>query len=228
MLAFPLLVSMASLLLEDTVPPAVSRPTPAEALARATEAVRAIVPEATVAPVRSKNPHLDDWKIERPLDGWHFHTAIVGQSFVAPLRKFVAVEPDGTVRYPFTGDDLAKLLAAHDKSDWKDEDYVNAAILHVHLTSVANEDGWKVLRKPEDFLAITFNMPKAGPAVAARAQAAERITAPAVARENAAIVVTLQAWHLIGGELKKWTVEFGENVAAKAEPLGQFGGGGYD
>ncbi|MEX1097561.1 MAG: hypothetical protein WED34_16060 [Planctomycetales bacterium] len=220
-----LILSLMAFVADDAVPPAVSKP---EFHERATAAVRETVPEATVAPVRSKNVHLPDWKIEHPLGERRFYTAVVGQSLVAPIRKFVAVEADGTVRYPFTAAELDEMLARHDKSGWKDEDFVNAAVLRIHFSGVENEDGWKVLRKPDDFLAIRFNMPQAGPAAAARAKAAERIAAPVVSHEDGTTRVTLYAWHLIGGALKKWEIAFDQKVTAKEETLGRFGGGGYD
>lgn len=198
-----------------------------------TEVVRKTSIKAKVNSIRSKNIHLPDWKIEHPFKGYRFFCAILGYTPAFPMRKFAAVDPKGNVVYPFGIDEFKGILSTIDRSGWTNDDYQNASILYVHLTTVANEDGWLVLRKPKDFLDIKFNMPTKGPAAEARQKAAEKIKAPVVEKpksRKSSISVSFYAWHLIGGQLKRWQVLFPEKgvVSAIETKLGRFGGGGYD
>ena len=129
---------------------------------------------------------------------------------------------------PFDGAKFSQLLAAEDKAKWKDEDYRSAAILWVHLMARANEDGWKVLEKPGDFTKITFNMESVGLGAAKQKEASKQIVPLKIERKDGQAIVTFYAWHLIGGNLRRWQVEIGPKMAATKQELGQFGGGGYD
>jgi hypothetical protein len=126
------------------------------------------------------------------------------------------------------GTKFSQLLAAENKAKWKDEDYRNAAILWVHVMARANEDGWKVLEKPEDFTKITFNMDSVGLGGAKQKEAAKQIVPLKIEQKDGQAIVTFYAWHLIGGNLRRWQVEIGPKMAATKQELGQFGGGGYD
>lgn len=194
----------------------------------ATQVVIKDFPKAVVAPTRSKNLHLGQWGMPNPMPKFSFYCAVLGDTMAAPIRQYLAVSRSGQVIKPLKAEKFAELLAAEDKSKWKDEDCLNAAILWVHLMSVANEDGWKLLAKPEDFTAITFNMGSGGPGVEKQREAAKQIVAPKVERNDAQVAVTFYAWHLIGGYLRRWQVQIGPKTQAAKQELGQFGGGGYD
>ena len=213
-----------------TQPTSSSRPalTDPQMLDLATQAVTKDNPKAVVVAVRSKNLHLGEWQIPNPLSKVSFYCAVTGYTPAAPRRHYLAVTRAGQVVDPIDAAKYAELLAAEDKGKWKDEDYLNAACLWVHLMSAANEDGWRLLTKPEDFTAITFNMPTAGPVAAGRQEAAKQIAAPKVERKDGQVTVTLYAWHLIGGSLRSWQVQIGPKTEATKQELGKFGGGGYD
>lgn len=228
------MLAMGLVLAGAAPPPATqSRPSglsddQAAALAEAT--VKKTVPQAVLTPLRSTNMHLGGvTPVANPLKTCVFRSALLGQGLAAPRRAFVCVSRDGKVQYPF---DAAKqfgaLLAAEDVANWREAQFLTAAILYVHLTSVANEDGWKVLAKPEDFMAITFNMPTQGPAVEKRAEAANAIATPKVISTDDTVTVKFFAWHLIGGVLREWTVTFGKDFSASFRDVGRWGGGGYD
>ena len=94
--------------------------------------------------------------------------------------------------------------------------------------SRANEDGWKVLEKPEDFTKITVNINAVGLGAAKQKEAAKQIVPLKIERKDGQATITFYAWHLIGGNLRRWQVEIGPKMAATKQELGQFGGGGYD
>ncbi len=206
--------------------------TDAQMLELATQAVTKDSPKAVVAPARSKNLHLGQQAMPNPMPNWSFFCAVLGQTPTAPIRQYLAVSRSGQVIYPLKAEKFSELLAAEDKNKWKDEDYLNAAVLRVHLMSVANEDGWKFLEKPEDFMAITFNMASVGAGGEKRAEkrqeAAKQIVAPKIERKDGQVTVTFYAWHLIGGYLRQWQVQIGPKTEAAKQELGRFGGGGYD
>ena len=196
-------------------------------LKRAVDVIAKEDASAKVTPVQSKNPHLEPWLLKNPLPEYSFFCARLnpGKEFRAPNRRFLAVKRTGQVIDSFDSNKFSQLLAAEDKAKWKDEDYRNAAILWVHVMSRANEDGWKVLEKPEDFTKITFNM---GSVVEKQKEAAKQIVPLKIERKDEQATVTFYAWHLIGGSLRRWQVEIGPKMAATKQELGQFGGGGYD
>lgn len=199
-------------------------------LKRAVEAIAKEDASAKVTPVQSKNPHLETWALKNPLPEYRFFCARLnpGKEIAAPNRRFLAVKRTGQVIDPFDSNKFSQLLAAEDKAKWKDEDYRNAAILWVHVMSKANEDGWKVLEKSEDFTKITFNMESVGLGAAKQKEAAKQIVPLKIERKDGQAIVTFYAWHLIGGNLRRWQVEIGPKMAATKQELGQFGGGGYD
>lgn len=98
----------------------------------------------------------------------------------------------------------------------------------LQLRRLGLQFGWKVLKEPEDFTAIQFNMASVGPGVEKQKEAARQIVAATVQPKGNQVVVSFYSWHLIGGYLRKWQVEIGPKPAAKKQELGQFGGGGYD
>lgn len=186
-------------------------------------------------PLASTNIHLGKPRpIANPFPAVAFRVVNLGEGVIRPDLKFAAVKVDGAVIYPFDPakhfDELFKAHASSLKVAMKDEQLVAAAELLIHLQTTANQDGWVVLSKADDFLDITFNMPKTGPAVDKRKEASQLINAPEVSHSKAGSTVKLYAWHIIGGKLRKWTVEFSSTgaVTAKPEELGRFGGGGYD
>lgn len=199
-------------------------------LKRAVEAVTKDDAGAKVTSVQSKNPHLEAWVLKNPLPEYRFFCARLnpGKEIAAPNRRFLAVKRNGQVIDPFDSNKFSQLLAAEDKAKWKDEVFRNAAILWVHVMSKANEDGWKVLEKPDDFTKITFNMESVGLGAAKQKEAAKQIVPLKVERKEGQAIVTFYAWHLIGGNLRRWQVEIGPKMAATKQELGQFGGGGYD
>lgn len=122
-------------------------------LKRAVEVIAKEDASAKVTPVQSKNLHLGTWALMNPLPEYRLFCARLnpGKEIAAPNRRFLAVKRTGQVIESVDGAKFAQLLTAEDKAKWKDADYRNAAILWVHVMSKANEDGWKVLEKPEDF-----------------------------------------------------------------------------
>ena len=123
---------------------------------------------------------------------------------------------------------FTELLTAEDKSPWKDEDYLHAATLCVHLATPANEDDWKLLAKPEDFASVKMNMDSVGLGVAKQKEAAKQIVAPKIERKDGWVTVTFYAWHFIGKNFSRWRVQIGPKVEASKQELDLFGGGGYD
>ena len=201
-------------------------------LKRALEVVRVKHPDATVRPVQSRNYHLGVRLMPQPLAGFRYYAATLAYTTAGPCVPSSRCRARAGARsYPFKLEQLAFRLQKEDKSAWTDGQYLDAAILYVHLTSLANEDGWVLLEKPEDFTAITFNMPSVGPGLVKQHEAAALIKAPvveALRSDPAATRVTFFSWHLIGGFLREWEVEIGEAVTARSKDLGRFGGGGYD
>lgn len=199
-------------------------------LKRAVEFMSKEDANAKVTPVQSKNLHLGTWLLKSPLPEYRFFCARLnpGKELATPNRRFLAVKRNGQVMDTLDSNKISKLLAAEDKVKWKDKDYRNAAILWIHLMARPNEDGWKVLEKPEDFTIITFNMDSVGLGVAKQKEAAKQIIPLKIERKDGQAIVTFYAWHLIGGNLRRWQVEIGPKMAATKQELGQFGGGGYD
>lgn len=201
-------------------------------LKKAEETVSMNYQQATVRLVQSSNQHLGGIIfIPQPVKAYRYYAAIVANRMADPQIEFLAVAQDGTVLYPLKMEQLVEHFRQQDKTSWKDSDYLNAATLYVHLMSVSNEDGWKVLVKPEDFTSINMNMESVGPGVKQQQAAAQQIKAPVFDRpksEEQRVGVTFYSWHVIGGSLRKWTITFDENVTGKSKNLGSFGGGGYD
>jgi len=199
-------------------------------LKRAAEVVSKEDANAKVTPIQSKNLHLGTWLLKNPLHEYRFFCARLnpGKELAAPNRRFLAVKRTGQVIDSLDNNSFTQLLAAADKAKWKDEDYRNAAILWVHVMSRANEDGWKVLEKPEDFTKITVNIDAVGLGAAKQKETAKQIVPLKIERKDGQAIVTFYAWHLIGGNLRRWQVEIGPKMAATKQELGQFGGGGYD
>jgi hypothetical protein len=166
-------------------------------LNRAVEVISKEDANAKVTPIQAKNPHLEPWVLKNPLPAYRFFCARLnpGKELAAPNRRFLAVKRTGAVIDPFDGTKFTQLLAAEDQAKWKDEDYRDAAILWVHVMSRANEDGWKILGKPEDFTKITFNM---GSVVEKQKEAAKQIVPLKIERNAGQANVTFYAWHLIG------------------------------
>jgi len=187
-------------------------------------------PKATVRPVQSRNMHLGVTLMPQVVTKYRYYATILAETKAAPVRKFLSVSKDGTASFVELPQ-VAEHLCQQDRSAWKDEDYLNAARLFVHMRSVANEDGWKILSSPDEFTAIEFNMASVGPGREQQHIAAKQINPPTVTRpveQKSDVVVTFYSWHLIGGGLKKWEVTFADKVSASSENLGAFGGGGYD
>jgi hypothetical protein len=211
-----------------------ARLTDEQMLQRAVEAVtneahqgKARRSKPRVAAVQSNNTHLGRWQMANPLREYGFYCALLDNGLY-PIRHFLAVSRSGQVVSPLDIEEFTELVVAEDKSRWKDEDYLNAATLYVHLTSAANEDGWRLLAKPEDFTAINFAMAAIGPGVEKQKDAAKQIVAPKIEQEGGHVTAMFYAWHLIGGYLRRWHIQIGPKVKASCQELGQFGGGGYD
>ncbi|MFP6900437.1 MAG: hypothetical protein VCA36_05810, partial [Opitutales bacterium] len=155
--------------------------------------------------------------------------ALIGHSFVAPIRRYVVVTDNGEVTYPFDATQAGNVFPKEEWGGYDDDALLQAAQLLVHLQSVANEDGWKSIRKPEDFLAIKFNMFYNNEQFRKQREAvARRITAPKIVKNKDTVKVTFFAWHLIGGQLREWTIQFSPSLKITSKQHGQFGGGGYD
>jgi hypothetical protein len=199
-------------------------------LKRVVEVISREDAKATITPIQSKNLHLGTWLLKSPLPEYRFFCARLntGKELSVPNRRFLAVKRTGEVIDSFDGTKFTQLLASADKAKWKDEDHRNAAMLWVHVMSRANEDGWAVLAKPDDFTKITFNMDSVGLGGAKQKEASKQIIPLKIERKDGQAVITFYAWHLIGGNLRRWQVEIGPKMAATKQELGQFGGGGYD
>jgi RNA polymerase sigma factor (sigma-70 family) len=178
--------------------------------------------------IRSQNQHLGgQWQLEQPFKQMRFWCVLQDRGLAAPRREFLAVGRNGKVSYPFKQEEFAAASQAEDRSKWTDKDYVQAAALRIHLTGTAHQDGWKILDSADDFMAIKFNMFPQNEAK--RAAAAKPIEKPKVVKDQDTVQVRLWAWHLIGGGLREWTVEFKpSDVKASSKDHGRFGGGGYD
>ena len=199
-------------------------------LKRAVEVISKEDPHAIVTPVQAKNQHIEPWVLKNPLPEYRFFCARLNtdKEKAAPNRRFLAVKRTGQVIDSFDGARFSQLLAAEDKTKWTDEDYRNAAILWVHIMFRPNEDGWKVLEKPEDFTKITVNIEAVGLGAAKQKEASKQIVPLKIERKAGQATVTFYAWHLIGGDLRRWQVEIGPKMGATKQEFGQFGGGGYD
>jgi hypothetical protein len=184
----------------------------------------------SIGPVASKNQHLGgETAAANPLANHRFWCVLQARGLAGqPIGSFICVDRTGAVTYPFKAEEFGKLVAAENKAKWQDQDYVNAAALYVHLTALASQDGLKLCKSADDFMAVKFNMPQQGPAAEKREAAAKVIEASKVVKAADKVTVTLCVWHLIGGSLKQWTVEFGPEFKADSKVLGRFGGGGYD
>ena len=183
-------------------------------------------PMVLLAPLASDNPQLGKKRlIANPLANQRFWCVLRGYSPAAPDRAYICVSRSGVVRYPFRAErEFGELLAAEDTSGWKDKHFLQAAALYVHLTSDTNQDGWRLLTGPPEFLAVTA---AGAEPVGRRDQAAAAITAPRVERSGSKITVSFWTWHYIGGRLRIWTVEFGPEFRAEKKELGSFGGGAF-
>jgi len=142
-----------------------------------------------------------------------------------PNRNYLAVSAVGAVVI-VDSSNLDRLLETIEVRTVDDQELVALAETAIHLHSVANEDGWAMLLEPRAFLQIDFNM--SADRLAARTAAARAIRAPSIRRDHDAARVTLFAWHVIGGELRRWDVGFGSGAKIEGETLGSFGGGGYE
>lgn len=188
----------------------------------------------SIEPVASNLVHLGGQVMTpNPLKNWVFRCATLGYGTAAPARIYIAVSQTGEVICPFTLEkNLVQVLANENLSKWTDADFLAAAQLYMHLTTLASQDGWKLCQKSEDFMAIQFNMPKQGPAVEKRVEASKKITKPTVTRDKDKVVVKFCAWQSIMGRLQDWTIEFAgkdlKEVKGDKTLLGAFGGGGYD
>ncbi len=190
--------------------------------------------------IRSRNQHLGkDWGLEQPFQQHYFDCAHFftrpGVPAAVPIRRFLVVTGAGQVRVfgsedsasPVKPSDFADILAKENLSAWTDAQYLQAAVLYVHLTAAPHQDGWKLLKAPMDFMAIKFNMDPAREKQ--RAAMAQLIKTPDIKRTDGKIQVRLWAWHLIGGALREWTLEFApQGFQAVHKEHGRFGGGGYD
>ncbi|MBL8793588.1 MAG: RNA polymerase sigma factor [Planctomycetia bacterium] len=178
--------------------------------------------------IASRNQHLGGQRLlEQPFRQQRLWCVVQAHTPAAPVRAFLAASRDGKTIYPFKAEDFAKLYQAEDRSKWTEREYRQAAELYIHLTGTPHQDGWKVLDSAEDFMAIKFNMFPQNEAK--RAAAAKSIEKPKVTKEGDRVQVRLWAWHLIGGALKEWTIEFTPtDVKASSKDHGRFGGGGYD
>jgi len=187
-------------------------------------------PKAKVTPPAATSRHLPRLVLTSPLKTAVFRAALLGESKTAPKRAYVAVTRNGEVLYPFRPGQFGAIAAAEDMKKWRDPDYLDAAMLYAHLTRVANEDGWKLLRAPQDFLAITHNMPHNPIRIGggSRFLAARKIRPPRVVRANGKVTVEFYAWHLIGGALRKWTVQLAPTFEGSSVVLGKYGGGKYE
>jgi hypothetical protein len=178
--------------------------------------------------IRSKNQHLGgQWLLEQPFKQTRFWCVLQDRGLAAPKRDFLAVGRNGKVVYPFKAEEFTAVYQAEDRSKWTDKDYLQTAALRIHLTGTAHQDGWKILDSADDFMAIKFNMFPQNEAK--RAAAAKPIEKLKVVKDQDTVQVRLWAWHLIGGGLREWTVEFKPtDVKASSKDHGRFGGGGYD
>jgi hypothetical protein len=175
----------------------------------------------------STNQHLGGKRpIANPLKDHRFWCVAFKPNKAYTPRQFLGVGRSGTVFNPVDQKDLLKILALEDTTLWKDKEYLEAAALVVHLQAFSNEDGWKIVKTPGEFLAIEFNMHLVS--AEKRQAAAQKIKAPEVMRKNGATRVSFHSWHLIGGELRRWEVVIGPKSSISHESLGSFGGGGYD
>ena len=182
-------------------------------------------PLVLMAPLASDNPQLGRKQlIANPLADYRFWCVLRGYGPAAPDRAYICVSRSGVVRYPFHAErEFGTLLAAEDTSGWKDRHFLQAAALYVHLTADTNQDGWRLLQGPPDFLAVTVT----GAEPVSRRDLAAAITAPRVERRDGKVTVTFWTWHYLGGRLRAWSVEFDPEFKAARKELGSFGGGAY-
>jgi RNA polymerase sigma factor (sigma-70 family) len=180
---------------------------------------------AEIQDIRSENPDLGKWRIEHPLVQSQFWCIVHEYTNAAPVRSYIAVNRDGVLS-TYKSENFAKFLDAEVRGKWTDTDYLHAASLYIHLTDTPNQDGWKIVKTPAEFMAIEFNMAKNEKQ---RRQTAQAIAMPTVMRDKDTVRVRLWSWHLIGGVLREWNVTFAPNAfKAESKELGHFGGGGYD
>ena len=200
-----------------------------QALKLARKVLQKDIPRARVAPIASANVHLKNRKITHPLKALFFFAGVHEGPIDAPKRRYLAVRADGKIVYPLTKESAAQLLGKADRKGWSKADYLAAAQLYIHLSSVVNEDGWVVVEDAKSFLRIKFNMSDDKQRLKLRKKAAAKIRPPRLALKGQRAQVVLHSWHLIGGELKRWKIGFDHGkLTADVERLGRFGGGGYD
>lgn len=206
---------------------------PAAQLKDLTAKVLAADPAAKVTVPAATNPHLGGERvIVNPFHSAAFATvrAGKGETPAGPVRSYASLAADGAL-LPAVDPKakLAEVLKKEDTSKWHNDQWLQAAQLYVHLSSPDNEDGWKVLNTPDEFMAIQFNMSDHESAFLARRRAvASNIVRPQVANQDGKVIVTFYAYHIIGGYLRLWTVNFKPTVDATSKSFGQFGGGGHD
>lgn len=200
-----------------------------EMLSRLTQAAKKFDPDAIVTDLSSTNVHLGGKRTIRvPFKNHLVKCAKSAPSKMtgAPRLQFVAHDNVGTLYQPVTNASLEKMFIAEKLSSWTDRDILDAAELSIHVQSPAYEDGWVVVRSADDFMHITFNMDASKEPE--RRLRAKSIRPPDVARTKAGVHVTLYSWHVIGGQLTKWDVDWGAHFKIEPTVLGRFGGGGYD
>jgi hypothetical protein len=213
-----------------TSAPAVASLTDAQVDEIARDAAREY-PKATVHALRSSNTHLGgDVPIANPIKGVHFRMIYLAPGMAAPKRAYFCVSDSGNVTYPFKADkDFTPLLAGQDLAKLSDDYLLKLAKLYIHLTSLANEDGWVIVEKPDDFMNITFNMPKDEAVVAKRKLDAQKIEPSGFLRTKAGTVgLEFCVWHSIGGRLVKWKFIFSPEFKVTSTQIARWGGGGYD
>jgi RNA polymerase sigma factor (sigma-70 family) len=174
----------------------------------------------------SESPHLGGKRqIDQPLKQSHFWCVVDRLTKGEPARSYLVVSRRGVVS-TYRSEDFAKILQAEDRSRWTNADYLQTAILYIHLTDTNNQDGWKVVKTPAEFMAIEFNMlPQTE---TQRRQAAQAVQKPTVERFKDVVRVRLWSWHLIGGRLREWQVTFTPAAfQVESKELGRFGGAEY-
>ena len=176
----------------------------------------------------------NDQPLASPFSRHRFYFLLLGHTPAHPFCEYLCLSPTGEEIVPFDPEKhFAKILAAEDQAYWTLEDYRNAALLYVHLTSFANQDaGWTMLQAA-DFEHWAAD-PRGGTLKELSEAALAKIRAPGypnpppATRRDGAVVIHFFSWHHIGGGLDEWTFTFGPEFHVRRESLGRFGGGGYE
>ena len=187
-------------------------------------------PSASLDDLVNSHPTLPKIPIASPLQHHRCWAVFAGEDELdgSPDMNYLCVSDDRRVYYPWKEADFDTMLAREDRSQWGDQEYIQATKLYIHLLKITRQHaGWAHLNNGTDFLALTFNMTPASlperETLAAKIQPAKRVST------DDKHVVNLFTWTLIGGHVQHWTVEFTKDgVAHTQEKLGRFGGGGYD